>query len=141
MFTLSASLLLVVIFTTIAVFHFYWFLGGMWGLKNVIPTKSNQLTSLKIPKFATLLVAIVFLGFAAVYLEKSQIVTLNSFNSITNYTGWFIAIIFIFRAIGDFKCLGFFKKINHSDFAKSDTKLFSPLCLTIGILAILIQLA
>ena len=88
-----------------------------------------------------MLVAIVFLGFAAVYLEKTQIVTLNSLNSTTNYTGWFIAIIFILRAIGDFKYLGFFKKINHSDFAKSDTKLFSPLCLTIGILAILIQLA
>ncbi|MFT6442917.1 MAG: hypothetical protein ACJASM_002470, partial [Salibacteraceae bacterium] len=35
---------------------------------------------------------------------------------------------------------GLFKKIKHTDFAKADTKLFVPLCLSIGIIGIVIQL-
>ncbi|MBK7465824.1 MAG: DUF3995 domain-containing protein [Saprospiraceae bacterium] len=55
------------------------------------------------------------------------------------YSLSFIAILFIVRAIGDFQYVGFFKKIKHSLFAEYDTNYFSPLCLIIGILAILLH--
>jgi len=35
--------------------------------------------------------------------------------------------------------VGFFKKIKHTEFAKSDSKIFSPLCLSIGVIGVLIQ--
>jgi len=38
------------------------------------------------------------------------------------------------RAIGEFKYLGFFKKIKNTEFAIADSKLFSPLSLAIGFL-------
>jgi hypothetical protein len=44
------------------------------------------------------------------------------------------------RAIGDFNYVGFFKKIKHTKFGKNDTKYFSPLCLTIGVLTIILEL-
>jgi Protein of unknown function (DUF3995) len=53
---------------------------------------------------------------------------------------WAIAAIFLLRAIGDFRYVGFFKKERGSKFAKMDTKFYSPLCLLIGGLALVLQL-
>ncbi|WP_281635816.1 DUF3995 domain-containing protein [Flavobacterium marginilacus] len=44
------------------------------------------------------------------------------------------------RAIGDFNYVGFFKKIKLAKFGKNDTKYFSPLCLIIGILTLILEL-
>ena len=41
---------------------------------------------------------------------------------------------------GDFKYIGFFQKLKTSKFGKMDSKLFSPLCLTIGLIGIIIEL-
>ncbi len=53
---------------------------------------------------------------------------------------WLIASIFIIRAIGEFNYVGFFKKIKYTQFGRNDTKYYSPLCLIIGILTIIIDL-
>ena len=134
------SIILFVIFTSLGFIHFYWLLGGKWGLEKVIPTKDNQLNTLSIPKFATLLVGLVLVLFGLLYLVKTGLVNLEIPNWITNYGYGIIPAIFILRAVGDFKYVGFFKKIRNTKFAKADSKLFSPLCLTVGIIGILIQL-
>ncbi|PTT14637.1 DUF3995 domain-containing protein, partial [Flavobacterium sp. HMWF030] len=51
---------------------------------------------------------------------------------------WIIIFIFILRAIGDFNYVGFFKKHRNSEFALKDTKYYSPLCLLIGVLTLLV---
>ncbi len=71
---------------------------------------------------------------------KSGLINLQIPNLVTNYGYWIIPAIFILRAIGDFKYVGVFKKIKDTEFAKADSKWFVPLCLTIGIFGILIQL-
>ena len=134
------SIILFVLFTSLGFIHFYWLLGGKWGLEKVIPTKDNQLNTLSIPKFATLLVGLVLVLFGLLYLVKTGLVNLEIPNWITNYGYGIIPAIFILRAVGDFKYVGFFKKIRNTKFAKADSKLFSPLCLTVGIIGILIQL-
>ncbi len=134
------TLILFLIFIAFGGFHFYWFFGGVWGLEKVIPSKNNKVSTLTIPKFATLLVALVLIIFGLIYLLNSSFINVPIPNWVTNYGFWIIPFIFILRAIGDFNYVGFFKKIKHTEFAKSDSKLFSPLCLTIGIIGILIQL-
>ena len=57
-----------------------------------------------------------------------------------NYGYYFLAGIFILRAIGDFKYVGFFKKVKNTPFAKLDSKFYSPLCLLIGLAFIWIEL-
>jgi len=121
-------------------FHFYWFFGGKWGGEKVIPSKDNTSNSHKIPKFATLIVALVLLLFGLSYLLKAGLITIHVPSWFINYAYWFIPAIFTLRAIGEFNYVGFFKKIKHTEFAKADTKLFSPLCLGIGIAGFLIQL-
>ncbi len=133
------SIILFLVFMALSGFHFYWILGGKWGTDKVIPTKSNEASALAIPKFATLIVALVLMSFGLLYLAKSGLIALQVPNWV-NYGYWFIPSIFILRAIGEFNYVGFFKKIKHTKFAKADSKLFSPLCLGIGVIGILIQL-
>lgn len=134
------SFILFLIFIVLGTFHFYWFFGGNWGVTAVIPTKKNTSINAQIPKIATLIVAFVLIFFGWVYLLKSGFVYVKNTNCFTPYVYWIIPFIFILRAIGEFNYVGFFKKIRNTEFAKADSKLFSPLCLFIGIVGILIQL-
>ena len=59
---------------------------------------------------------------------------------VTTYGLWIVGILFIVRAIGEFTYVGFFKKIRHTRFGQNDTKYYSPLCLLIGILTLLVEL-
>lgn len=51
------------------------------------------------------------------------------------YGSLVIAAVFLLRAIGDFKFVGFFKTINETQFAINDTQIFSPFCLLIALLS------
>ena len=53
--------------------------------------------------------------------------------------GWFfrvgtggVAAVFLLRAIGDFRYLGFFKTVRDTTFARNDSWLYSPLCALIA---------
>lgn len=123
--------------------HIYWLFGGVWAVKNVIPTKDNQDAALKIPTIATIIVALGLFSIALLYLLKSGIVSFPLpliLIQLATYTYWFIPTIFLLRAIGDFNYVGIFKKVKHTTFAKADTQIFIPLCLTIGMLGFLIQI-
>jgi hypothetical protein len=136
----TLSIILFTVFTILGGFHFYWFLGGIWGIEKVIPSKDNVAIVLTIPKFATLIVGLVLVLFGLMYLIKSGLINVSIPIWLTNYGYWVVPSIFILRAIGEFNYVGFFKKIINTKFAKADSKLFSPLCLVIGIIGILIQL-
>ncbi|MEL6844116.1 MAG: DUF3995 domain-containing protein, partial [Bacteroidota bacterium] len=46
--------------------------------------------------------------------------------------------IFALRAIGEFKYVGLFKRIKGTAFAKNDSRIYTPLCLLISTLSILL---
>jgi hypothetical protein len=140
MIILILSVTLCLIFTLLGGFHFYWLFGGTWGLNKVIPSQAKQANTLAIPKFATLIVAVVLVAFGAIYLLKANLITVEAPIRLVNYSYWFIPAIFLLRAVGEFKYVGFFKKIKDTEFAKADSKLFSPLCLGLALAGILIQL-
>jgi len=48
---------------------------------------------------------------------------------------WLIAAVFALRAIGDFRYVGFFKRIRDTRFARLDTLAYSPLCAVLGVLS------
>ena len=47
---------------------------------------------------------------------------------------WLIAAVFALRAIGDFRYVGFFKRVRGSKFARLDTLAYSPLCTALALL-------
>jgi hypothetical protein len=44
-----------------------------------------------------------------------------------------LVAVFAIRALGDFKYVGFFKKVKNTDFAINDTKYFTPLCAFVAV--------
>ncbi len=84
--------------------------------------------------------ALGLLGIGLFILIKSGFILFNIPLWLDNYGLWIIAGIFILRAIGEFNYVGFFKKIKQTKFGQNDTKYYSPLCLTIGILTLLMEL-
>jgi hypothetical protein len=140
MITTILSIILFVIFSALGLIHFYWLSGGKWGLEKALPTKKNGEKAIEPPKIATVIVGIGLISFGLIYLIKTGLFNFQVPNWIITYGSWIIPSIFILRAIGDFNYVGIFKKIKNTEFAKADSKWFIPLCLTIGILGILIQI-
>ncbi len=139
--TITIAIVLFLIFFFISLIHFYWAFGGKWGSDAVLPTKDDNLTKVLHPSFIpTLIVAFGLLGFGLFFLLKSGLITFYLPLWLYNYGLWVIASIFVLRAIGDGKYAGFFKKIKDTKFGKNDTKYFTPLCLIIGILTIILAL-
>jgi glucan phosphoethanolaminetransferase (alkaline phosphatase superfamily) len=140
MTTIIATILFL-IFLFISAIHFYWAFGGKWGSDSVLPTKDDNHTKVLNPSIIpTLIVAFGLLGFGLFILVMSGLISFKTPQGLNNYGLWIIASIFTLRAIGDFNYVGFFKKIKETKFGKNDTKYFSPLCLTIGILTIILEL-
>jgi hypothetical protein len=51
------------------------------------------------------------------------------------YLPWLLCGVFAMRAIGDFRYCGFFKRIRGTLFSRYDTRVFTPLCLILSIVA------
>jgi len=133
-------ILLIVIFMLLSMLHFSWAIGGTWGFESALPTNESGVKILIPRKLDCALVGIGLLALAAFYLSKSGFIVFNFPYWLTISVSWIIPSIFIFRAIGDFKYVGFFKKVKHTKFSKLDTRYFSPLCLLIGLTGILIEI-
>lgn len=132
------AVLLFFVFLFLSLIHVYWASGGKWGTKGVYPTPDTQ-TPPKNPGIVpTLIVAVGLFGFGIFYLIKVRIVSAVLPLWLEKYGLWILMTIFTVRAIGDFKYLGFFKKIKNTKFGQNDTHYFAPLCLIIGILTLLI---
>jgi len=139
--TTIIAIILFLIFLFISSIHIYWAFGGNWGSDAVLPTKDDNNTKVLNPSILpTLIVALGLLGFGLLILIISGLIAFVIPQWLSKYGLWIIASIFTLRAIGDFKYVGFFKKIKLTKFGKNDTKYYSPLCLTIGILTLILEL-
>ncbi len=124
--------------------HFYWGLGGQWGNGAVFPTKSDHEQVMMPGVVPTFIVAFGLLGFGLVVFMNAVELEFKLplwIEYIRTYGLGIIASIFIFRAIGEFRYVGFFKKYKQTKFGQNDTKYYSPLCLTIGILTMILALS
>jgi len=80
--------------------HFYWTIGGKWGLKNAVPEMKNK-PAFKPGKIATLMVGFGLLVFALVHLSTLIYTSLLP-PIIAKSILLIISGIFFLRAIGDF---------------------------------------
>lgn len=140
--TTIAALILIIIFTFLSGLHIYWAFGGRWASDGVFPTKEDK-TEFPMPGIIpTLIVAFGLLFFAFIASLKIFHFRLPFFHEIISKYGlWAIAGIFLVRAIGEFNYVGLFKKVRHTTFGIKDTKIYTPLCLVIGISALILALS
>jgi len=125
-------------FLALAVLHIYWALGGQWGWQSTLPTKPDGKILFKPGTGATFVVAFGLLVFATITIGNFGVVDPWIDRRYVHIGMWIIIFIFFLRAIGDFKFIGFTKKIKHTPFAINDNKIYSPLCLGIAFVSFLI---
>ncbi|MCX6180339.1 MAG: DUF3995 domain-containing protein [Bacteroidetes bacterium] len=133
------SLLISAVFLFVSGIHFYWLFGGKWGVQQALPSNAQGEKVLKPKKIDTAIVAVIFLAIAIYYAIIANIISIALPLWMHQYGGWAMCTIFLLRAIGEFRYVGFFKKVKGTPFAIADTKYFSPLCLILAIFSLLIQ--
>src|SRR5690606_15628704 len=121
------------VFLTLSGIHFYWLLGGRWALDVAVPTDSNGRYLFRPGRFATLVVAIGLLSFGWINIAFAGWIALDIELRYLRYAMLGIGIIFLLRAIGDFKHMGFTKRYRNTPFAQKDRWLYVPLCLLLAV--------
>lgn len=129
--------LLIAIFAALSLVHVYWLCGGRVGLRSAIPEVDGK------PVFepstpATLVVVIGLALCAALIAATAGMLTLPLPQTVLVWLTRVLAVVLLVRAIGDFRLVGFFKRIHNSRFARLDTTVYSPLCLVLAIGAAII---
>ncbi|WP_042478095.1 DUF3995 domain-containing protein [Bacillus ndiopicus] len=128
--TYILSLVAIGLLWIIALLHIYWAFGGHWGTSVVIPSKvGTQHAAFHPRRFGTCLVALLLFCASSIIAIQGGLIQILQANKLSSIACLVCAIVFLIRAIGDFRYVGFFKTIRHSRFAKYDTWLFSPFCI------------
>lgn len=130
------GLLVATILTGLSFLHFYWAFGGRWGSLTALPDAGGE--KLFHPgKKMTLFVATVLL--LAAFIICGQIGLWGSIlpSWIFFWGAQAVAGSFLLRGIGDFRYVGFFKRVQGTNFAYWDNRLYSPFCIMIVLLTVL----
>jgi len=113
--------------------HLYWASGGRWGGQAAIPSIDSK-PLFRPTKAATLFVAAAMAAAGWFVLELGEALETGVFTDWPlTMGGWLLTVVFLLRAVGDFTWLGFFKRRKGTVFARWDTRLYSPLCLFLGV--------
>lgn len=135
------ALVLFIIFLILSLIHFNWAIGGALGFDNALPTNEKGERVLNPKKIDSAVVGLGLLLMGVFYLSKSDVLTLDLPSWAANSAGWVISTIFLLRAIGDFKYVGFTKRVKNTNFGKNDSKYYAPLCLIISVIGLYLELA
>jgi Protein of unknown function (DUF3995) len=119
-------------FALLSLIHCYWALGGRAGKSAAIPQVSNR-PAFTPSAFATFAVAI---GLALCALLVAATARWITSPLPANWLRWLcfaLALGLLGRAVGDFRLVGFFKRVRGTAFARLDTLVYAPLCLVLSV--------
>jgi hypothetical protein len=125
----------------VVVFHLYWAGGGRKGADAVIPRRPLEqggaplFSPSPLGTFSVAMFLAGVLGLAAAVQQGADLVVPWAWTRVLLAA---CGLVFIVRAIGEFRYVGFFKRVKDSPFAYWDTRLFSPFILLIGIACLVI---
>ena len=122
------------VFALLCAFH----IGGAFGVWHlpILPTMPDRPPDLPPPQassFAWLTVAAALALAVLVVLARGDLLLTSVPPKLSTLACSALGVIFVLRAIGEFRMLGFFKSIKGTDFAFWDTWLYTPLSLALGL--------
>lgn len=126
--------------TVIAAIHLYWAVGGTAGKAGAIPSR-NGVPVLSPSPLSTSLIGVALLGMAVVVGSTAGLLPPFLPAGLLRGASAVLALVFAVRAIGEFRYVGFCKRVRGSVFAGRDTFLYSPLCLLLAVLIALVALS
>lgn len=118
-------------FAVLAAWHFRMAaLPGIGG-SGAVPTVAGKPLFVP-PPAATVAVGVVLLGCAALVSAAADIWQSPLPRPLLMWLSYGLASGLLLRAIGDFRYVGFFKRVRDSRFATLDSFVYSPLCLLLA---------
>jgi hypothetical protein len=121
------------ILACLGLLHVYWAAGGTFGKGATVPVREGK-PVLRPSPLTTAIVAVGLLGMAALLVARIGWIVIPISPLSLRVCIWLTTAIFFLRALGDFRYVGFFKRVRDSRFAELDTMLYSPLCLLLAAL-------
>jgi len=124
------------VFLARSLLHVFWAFGGRVGSASVIPTTGPGGTAVLHPgSIASSLVAFaLFCAALLVTLRSGLLRTPPQIPPVLiTIATWALSLVMAARAVGDFRYVGFFKRIHGTPFAHWDTMAYSPLCLGLAV--------
>ncbi len=137
----TIGVIIALILFIISALHIYWSAGGEWGFGQALPKDKAGNRVINPRKIDCAIVAAGLFSFALFYLIRVEVISIQLPEQVIKYGIWVISVIFALRAVGDFKYIGFTKTIQETDFARLDTRYYSPVCVLLALGGIIIELS
>ena len=120
------------VFALLAVWHFYMAFALRAGGPSAVPSVDGK--PLFVPtRSATIAVGVALLLFAALVLATAGIIPPGVPQVALPWLSYLLALGLLGRAVGEFRYVGFFKRVRGTTFARLDTLVYSPLCLLLAV--------
>lgn len=132
------------IFTLLGLVHVYWAMGGRRGRGAALPQlpvppgwqkhgEPAMVNAFNPGPALTLVVAAALIAVGLAVGLRGGVLTAPVRHVALQAVLAAVALVMLARAIGDFRLVGFFKRIKGSSFARMDTWVYSPLCVALGL--------
>ena len=115
--------------------HLYWAAGGVAGKQAALPSVGGA-PVFKPSAIGTASIAVILLAMAAWVAAAAGILAAPVPQGVLRVGAFVLAAIFVLRAVGDFRYVGFFKRVRGSVFARRDTWGYSPFCVVLAVLIV-----
>ena len=87
-----------------------------------------------IPSAASTFAVAIGLALCAVLVAASAGLIVSKVPALwVTWLAFLLALALVARAVGDFRLVGFFKRVRGTRFARLDSALYAPLCLVLGV--------
>jgi hypothetical protein len=141
---LSLSFTVTTVFVLLGLVHVYWALGGRLGLHAALPQlpvppgwqqngEPQMVNAFDPRRGTTLAVAAVLIVVGVAVGLRGGLLGAPVRHGALQAMLAAVALVILARAIGDFRLVGFFKRVKGSAFARMDTWVYSPLCVMLGL--------
>ncbi len=125
------ALVVVIAFVALSAIHVYWALGGGMGKAAAVPELNSRPAFVPSAR-STLAVAVGLASCAVLVAASAGLVLSSSPAPWVTWLSFVLGLVLIARAVGDFRLVGFFKRVRGTRFARLDSAVYAPLCLVLG---------
>jgi hypothetical protein len=130
-----------VVLGALAALHVYWAFGGKSGAAAAVPERDGAPLFRPGPAACAIVAALLAGAAVTVWAKGAAWSPLGVPRAASTVGAFAVAAAFIGRAIGDFRWVGFFKRHRDTQFARNDSRIYSPLCLALGVGALVVALS
>ena len=128
----ALAIFICAVFVVLAGWHFHMAFSNFQGESIAVPSENGK--PLLVPTAAiTFAVGLVLLLLGVLVASTAGLVSFGLPVWLLTSLSSMLALGLLARAIGEFRYVGFFKKVRGSRFAKMDSLIYSPLCLLLSL--------